>query len=271
MHADKVSIFKLEGFIFFGTANSLYEQVHAHVAAARAVPIEFLILDFERVSGMDSTGLLSFEKMVQDTRARGIHLVLTHLSGRVRAQLEAGGLLAEVEGVRIFQDLDRSMEWCEDQLILSNSSIRARERDLVRRLSAIIPETEDVADLLRIMTRRDYPQGSYLMKTGDAPDEIMLIEDGQVSVQLEEDGKEPVRLETTGGGRIVGELGFYLDKPRTAHVVADTDTSVYILHRDDIERVKETHPEALHTLARIVINQTSERIVTMTRVVDTLR
>jgi CRP-like cAMP-binding protein len=162
------------------------------------------------------------------------------------------------------------MEWCEDRLILTNSSVRAREHSLARHLRGIIPDEEELHRLLSVMTPRDYARGAYLMHAGDAPDEIMLIEHGLVSIQLEEAGKEPVRLETTGGGRIVGELGFYLHKPRTAHVIADEDTTVYVLHRDDLERVGAESPHALHTLSRIVVNQTSERIVTMTRVLDAL-
>ncbi|HUF38417.1 MAG TPA: SulP family inorganic anion transporter [Anaerolineales bacterium] len=270
MHGQKVSIFKLEGFIFFGTANNLYEQVHAYLNEVSAENVDYLILDFDLVSGLDATGLLSFEKMRQDTRSRRIHMILAGMNDQVKAQFESAGFMTGDERLKVFPDLDHSMEWCEDQLILTNSSIRARERSLVQRLRDTIPDVDDVNALLSVMTRRDYPRGAYLMRAGDAPDEIMLIEHGLVSIQLEEDGKEPVRLETTGGGRIVGELGFYLKKPRTAHVVADEDTTVYVLHRDDLDRIGAEHPHALQALTSIVVSQTSERIVTMTRVLDVL-
>jgi SulP family sulfate permease len=192
------------------------------------------------------------------------------MKDRVRTQFQAAGMKGSAEAFKIFPNLDHSMEWCEDQLIVTNSSIRARERSLVRHLSSIIPDEAAVHQLLAVMTRRDYPRGAYLMHAGDPPDEIMLIERGLVSIQLEEPGKEPVRLETTGGGRIVGELGFYLNKPRTAHVIADEDTTVYVLQRDDLARIGAENPGALHTLSSIVVNQTSERIITMTRVLDAL-
>lgn len=270
LHAEKVSIFKLEGFIFFGTANNLYERVHAYINATRQVGIDYLILDFELVSGLDSTGLLSFEKMRQDVVSRGIHMILTGMADQVSAQFQAAGFIEGDRPLKVFPNLDHSMEWCENQLILTNSSIRSREGTLALHLRPIIPDEAEVLDLLGVMTRREYSQGAYLIRQGDSPDEIMLIEQGLVSIQLEEPEKDPIRLETTGGGRIIGELGFYLDKPRTAYVVADEDTTVYVLHREDVARINLENPQALHTLSRIVVNQTSERIVNMTRILEAI-
>jgi SulP family sulfate permease len=91
-----------------------------------------------------------------------------------------------------------------------------------------------------------------------------------VTVQLEQEDGSPLRLETAGGGRVVGEVGFYLDRPRTADVIADEDTGAYALKRETLERIKIEDPNVLYTLSRLVVNQTSERIVAMTRALDAL-
>ena len=55
---QQVYILELQGFIFFGTANNLYEQVKKRVLDQSLPPARFVVLDFARVTGLDSTGLL---------------------------------------------------------------------------------------------------------------------------------------------------------------------------------------------------------------------
>ena len=77
---QQLHILELQGFIFFGTANSLYEQVKKRVLDPSLLPARFVILDFSRVTGLDSTGLLSFDKLWSLTQEQGIILVLTGLN-----------------------------------------------------------------------------------------------------------------------------------------------------------------------------------------------
>ncbi len=267
---DQILIFKLEGFIFFGTANDLYEQVHQRIRQPGKIPVRYVILDFEMVSGMDSTGLLSFSKMLQFTQDRNVALIFSGLKGRALKQFENGGFGAHIDGLHLFSQLDRAVEWCEEKIIAEHHTVEGEAERLADKLLPIVPDEEAIQRLLGQMARRTYEPGAYLMREGDPPDEIMLIESGQVTVQLEPADAEPVRLETSAGGRVIGELGFYLDQPRTAHVRADTLTQVFVLTRADLPRLQEMYPEVLHTLARIVVHQTSQRVVSMTQFHDAM-
>lgn len=128
-----------------------------------------------------------------------------------------------------------------------------------------------VSDLMDYLVRRDYSEGDFLIRIGDPPIELLFVESGQVTVQLHSATDSPVRLETTGGGRVIGELGFFLHQPRTADVVADTDTVVYVLTQEALSQMKVECPDALHALSQLIISQTSQRVVTMTRALDALR
>jgi len=269
-HGEEVCIFKLEGFIFFGTANELYEQVNERMKTAGKRPIRFLILDFDMVTGLDTTGLLSFEKMLQYTRSQETNLILSGLKSRSLSQFTRGGFKDGDEKLRIFPSLDRAVEWCETQMIMESSFEISSAKSLLERLVRVLPEEENLQALLGFMERREYRKGEYLMRAGDPAGEILFIETGQVTVQLEQEDGSPLRLETAGGGRVVGEVGFYLDRPRTADVIADEDTGVYALKRETLERIRIEDPNVLYTLSRLVVNQTSERIVAMTRALDAL-
>ena len=91
-----------------------------------------------------------------------------------------------------------------------------------------------------------------------------------MTAQLENDEKGPVRLETVRGATSIGELGFYLNVPRTASVVADETTVVYRLTCAQLQELEKTDPDAANALHRIVINILGYRVRHLTKVVSAL-
>ena len=100
---------------------------------------------------------------------------------------------------------------------------------LAQQLEAFVGGRTGAEKLVSYLRRREYAAGDYLVRQGAQSDEIYFIESGQVSAQLESPGQTQVRLETMGGGRAVGELGFFLGVPRTATVIVDEPGVIYSL------------------------------------------
>ncbi len=255
---------QLQGFIFFGTAFGLLEQVRARV---RNTPTRFVVLDFHQVTGLDSTALLSFDKMRELALDQGLTLLLAGLSPALRRQFDRGGLVDALP-VCFMPDLDRAAEWCEDQLCLAAAAFG--ERPLDDYLQAIVPG-EATTRLAGYLERREIDAGAYLMRRGDEPDVVYFIEAGQVTAQLDQPDKRPMRLETMRGGRTVGELGFYLGTRRSASVVADQPTVVYVLSRATLERLEQDDPQAAYAFHRLIIHLLGERTLHLMRAVEALQ
>ncbi len=125
---QQLYILELQGFIFFGTANGLYEQVKQRVLDRALPQARFVILDFSRVTGLDSTGLLSFDKLWSLTKEQGIILIFTGLANiglqhvSIREQLTRGGFAEQADSLRFFPDLDHGIQWCEDQIVAARSA-----------------------------------------------------------------------------------------------------------------------------------------------------
>jgi SulP family sulfate permease len=118
---DQLYILKLQGFVFFGTANSLCERLRAQVHNSPSV-IHFVVLDFTQVSGLDSTGLLSFYRIWQWSQEQKIMLVLTGLNAGVRDQFTRGGFEEQPSSLRFFADLDHGVQWCEETIIAESAA-----------------------------------------------------------------------------------------------------------------------------------------------------
>jgi SulP family sulfate permease len=269
-HGAQLFILELQGFIFFGTANTLFEQFRARVGRGDLPHLRFVALDFARVPGLDSTALLSFGKIRQLAREAGSALVLTGLHGSVREQFLAGGF-AEQAGVHLFPDLDRGVDWCESQIIAAQQPGEADGQSLAEQLAALVPSPAEVSRLIGYMDRCDLAVGARLIEQGDDANVVFFVESGQVSAYRDAAGHKPVRLETMRGGRVVGELGFYLHITRTAAIIADEPTTVYALSLAQLDHIERTDPDAARLFHHISARLLADRVVHLIRTVDALQ
>ena len=134
-----------------------------------------------------------------------------------------------------------------------------------------LAEQADIVAVIRSMQRREVGAGEQLMCQGDASTELFVLESGQVTAWLEQAGRAPVRLETMQGGRMVGEVGFFLGTRRTASVVADRPSVVYVMNQREWTQLARTRPEAAHALTTLVLHLMGQRVAHLTQVVEAMQ
>ena len=269
---DKLYIAQLQGFIFFGTADKLLNLIRQRLESSTNQPVQYLVLDFRRVIGLDSTALLSFQKLIQLTETHQCALILTEVSAAMQQQMVNGGVGGENGRILFFPDLDLSVEWCEEALlrqagIMPNATIES----ISDQLAALLPPGFDLTRLLHHLEQQSVAAGETIMQQGDAPEFLFFLESGQVTARLERAGLPPVRLETMRNGRVVGEIGFYLAQNRTASIVADEPSTLYRLSLHDLQRIEKEDPEAASLLHRLVVHLLAERVTHLVKTVDALQ
>jgi SulP family sulfate permease len=270
-YGEQTYVLELQGFIFFGTSNALLEQIRARVNDPGRAPVRFVILDFRRVTGLDSSAALSFSKGRQLAKARGIMLVLTDTSEATLNRLELGSLSEDDEDVKIFPDLDRGLEWCEDQILDIEGVTRRHVPTTLRaQLAESGFETADTKRLMDHLEQVKVKEGEYLIRQGDEPDDLYFIELGRVSIYLELGDDRRVRLRTLGMGTAVGELGLYLDERRSASVIADMPSIAHRLTRQTLDEMRQKDPELAAAFHELIIRLVSERLAAANRSIEAL-
>jgi SulP family sulfate permease len=209
--------------------------------------------------------------MLQLAQAHGASLVLTDVSPTVHRLLTGSAALGAA--VPSFPDLDHGCEWCEGQLLasLQGAGAGARLDPLRQELVRILERQEIVGKLLDYFERQEVAAGDYLMRQGDSPDLLFLIESGRVTAQLERSDGQPARLQTMEGGHVLGELGFFLGMDRTAAVVADTPCVVYRLSREGLARMRAAEPAVAAAFQQLIVHLLAERVVHLVAVVNALQ
>ena len=82
-HGREIQGMSLQSYLFFGSANRLYERVKALFASEPKC--RFLVFDFRLVTGLDSSAMHSFTQIKQAAEEAGAHLVLVSAMPPVRA------------------------------------------------------------------------------------------------------------------------------------------------------------------------------------------
>ena len=158
-----------------------------------------LPIDLRRVTGVDSSAVVSFVKVLRLAEASGFEVVFTGTSDPVRAQLARGGV-EETPGLVSFEpDLDRGLERCEDALLM----------DLVPG-ERTVPVLEGLPPhLWEYFERVSLEEGTKLIEQGEAPDDVYVLESGRLRVELVTPGATQMRVSTVLPGVIVGEVALY--------------------------------------------------------------
>jgi SulP family sulfate permease len=266
---QQVHILELQGFIFFGTANALLERIRARVTDTAQSEVRYIVLDFRRVTGLDSSAVLSFVKGRQLAEAHDITLLLTHLSENIQHQFSLGGLTENGTRVRIFRDLDHGLEWCENQLLdLDKTTLLVTPVTLPAQLVDNGFAKALTSCLMAFLERVQIKEGEYLIRQGNEANALYFIEMGGVSVYLALENGKQVRLQTLGPGTVVGELGLYLGTMRTASVMADSPTIAYRLTHAALLEMKEKEPALAAAFHEFAVRLLSERLAATNRLLE---
>lgn len=259
---SRIHIMRLQGFIFLGTTQSVTAKIQERIKDQGQGPLEFLILDFTRVSGLDSSVAISFTKLKQLARGMGFTLIFTNVLFEVEEQLEEGGYRLEDPegGSRAFFNLDYATEWCENQLLDRAGLLTVERQPLALHLKSVFPKPKYIPGFMTLLTHKEYDEGETIIRQGAEPDGMFFLEHGMVNVQVELDGGKTVRLKKMGPGTVFGEMGLYTAGRRTASVIAAEECSVYMLTTEKFEMIQRQDPLLASAVHRFVVNLMAERV-----------
>lgn len=244
--------FVLQDYIFFGTANSLLEEIRGVLGRG-----DVLLIDFRLVRGVDASAVVVLRKLLRLADEHETQLLFTAIDEPLAQRFAACGLPLEKSAVRRFADIDRGLEWAESKLLTS-------ARPEVELTAALrLPDGADAESLASYFELLEIPGGTALFQRGEPSNALYILLRGQLSVQIHiDDSGYTKRLRSYGPGTIVGEMGFYDGAPRSADIVADVDTNVARLSLERLKMLELAQPDRAAQFHRFVIMTLAARLRT---------
>jgi SulP family sulfate permease len=229
---------RLQGALYFGVARALRAELEAMLPGSR-----WMVLDWRAVVSQDTTLRRLFERFEQVAARQGVTVV--HCS---RADDDSA-----------HADLDRALEFCENQLLASLRSDAPVSEDETLRDSPLLAGLDEPARarVRACLEHRSYATGEHVLKQGEHSRDLHLIVQGRADVVIE---SGTIRLAGFSVGAILGEMGFVNGTPRAADVMATEPVQSLVLSRESFDALSREHPAITQRIMQNLCTELAHRL-----------
>ncbi|WP_287671358.1 SulP family inorganic anion transporter [Accumulibacter sp.] len=254
--AGQTIILELQGGLFFGTKDQLYTALEPELGKRR-----YIVLDMRRVQSVDVTAVHLLSQIRDSLIERDAFLIFSSLShalpnGRNIAEFfDQMELTTMTEHVKVFPELDDAVEWVEDQILgqspTQQSDVEALDLDDLELFSDHKEET--LIDLEACLEKRSLAKDEKVYSFGDPGNELYVIRKGAVRITLPSSGESAGHHALTyGRGDFFGGMAFLSQMTRFNDATALEETELYVLQREQFEKLKEEHKRLAFHLVEAV-------------------
>ncbi|PSO30652.1 SLC26A/SulP transporter family protein [Bradyrhizobium sp. MOS002] len=266
-HGGKIRGLNLQSYLFFGSANRLYQ--HVKQLLQERPECRYLLFDFKLVTGVDSSAAYSFAQIKRSAGELGVELILVHLSAAAEKVLRSSDFVGE--GVTIIPELDRALEWCENELISQHQELAQEEASLRDWFTRMLGSEDGADELIRRCQRIEVEAGEVIVQAGDPADSMHFILDGRVGIMIPADDDRTTRVRSLGRYTTIGEMGLVSQTPRSATIQAEVDSVLYVLNTHQFDAIKTEDPALSHKLLTYFVSVMAERLTFANRTIAVLR
>jgi SulP family sulfate permease len=261
-HGDRIHIFWLSGFIFFGSSNGVLEQMREALVASGTSEHRFAVLDVTDVSGFDTSAMLSLVKLRNHCGEANVTLVFAGASPQLEASLKHAGVLGPHVPHRSFASRNDAIEWCEEKVLTASAADRAHDdaNDLISWLAAELGDTGRAARMATYFERRELPHGTALYSQDSPSDTIDLVISGSVAVEVKSEAGLPLLIRRMSRKTVVGEMGFFRGNLRRATVTVEGNSLVYTLTRSAYGRLCVEEPALAAAFLEFIVRALADRL-----------
>ena len=266
-HGRAIQGLNLQSYLFFGSANRLYQHVKALLA--RHPECRYLVFDFKLVTGIDSSAAYSFAQIKRSADDLGVRLVLVHLPAATEKALRSSGFISD--DVMIVAELDHALENCENEIIAEHQGHEQEEADLREWFTRIVGSPEDAEALTHRCHRIEVASGETIVRAGEAADSMHFILEGRVGIMVPAEGGRTTRVRSLGRYTTIGEMGLVANVPRSATIQAEIASVLYVLNTHQFEAIKQDDPALSQKLLTYFVSVMAERLTFANRTIAVLR
>ena len=259
-NGSRLQGYQLSGYLFFGSAARLSEELKAGLSAS---PRPWcMLLDFSGVSGFDVSSVNALQRVIQAAHTARIPIVISNPSNRFRDTLTRALVPAVLEGIRFTADLDQGLELCEDIILekfeqMLETQASAKENlfeqtvdDMMAHLDRQSIFEALVEQLAPWLTERSYKEGDVIVAQGAAYEGMHLIMWGSATSRSTDKNS---RLAHYDAGAVVAPKAAFGPCTATEHMQADGICRIAVLTAQARNQLEQEAPALALQLDRYIM------------------
>ena len=147
-----ILVLELQGVLFFGSAEMLSDDTER----ASAAGMRTIILDLRRVTEIDATGARILTDIQTSLARKNQHLALALAkNNQTAARLSEAGIIEAIGTGCVFEDIDRAIEWAEDELIRTDAKDTKSDEIPLASVDLLSTLTSTEREAIERYTRRE--------------------------------------------------------------------------------------------------------------------
>ncbi|MEH6606342.1 MAG: SulP family inorganic anion transporter [Pseudomonadales bacterium] len=268
-NSHRIRIYELQGYLFFASSSNLVSIISKLVSDAKGEEVSYIILDFSRVTGIDTTAIHSFVKLNGILKKCGVELVYSGIS------LSVGGSLQRVvftDGSAYvdsrFDDVDHALEYCEECILGAVGTLKGgAEKSAIVTLPSIL--NMEPGEWINSFEKYDLDKGDVLVNEGETSKAVYFVTQGCLTI-MHYDGS---RVRKIRPGAIFGAASCF---QTTAHealtsVVADSETCVWGISEKALYKLSKESPNVFISILETLNRHLADRVSSYISMLDELR
>lgn len=263
-NSKQIAYFKLQDYIFFGSAHILVHELHHLIKKKDGEAPHLIIYDFERVSGMDSSVEISFEKILDYAMKKKFKVILTGFDNNPSLKKEINKI-KQNESLFTLPKTEDAIYYCETTLLQqAHYDLEELETQFIG-LEDFLGDKSFAEQIPLYFETQKIKKGDYLARQGAMSHSLFYLESGRLAIFLKIDEANVNKLLMISPGNLVGEIGFYLHSRRSASIIADSDSIVKVLSKKKFKHMQKEAPELTEALDQAIIQLLAEKLVDTTK------
>jgi len=116
----------------------------------------------------------------------------------------------------------------------------------------------ELDDLISHIRAASFQKGSAVIKQGEAGNAFYLIATGRVSVWIKK-AFSKTKVAELFPDQFFGEMALISNEPRSATIIAEEDSSFFVLYQNDFNKILMKNPAVAQELRRIFYERKQKR------------
>jgi SulP family sulfate permease len=260
-HGERTVIYRLEGFMFFGSASKIDQLFQGLKLNA----LDCVVIDFTNVSGIDRSAVGVFQRILRRYQNLPLQFHFVYSAANVQALHSISLNISGRRTINYFPTLDHALEAAEERII--RSARTSTEKD---GCFEFLDSAVDRDMFRNYCESRQVLKSELLCRDGEFSDAIYFVDSGSFEVIKDIGGGAVIRLAKISKGALVGEMAFYTGDARAASIRAVVDSCVYVLKKEDLLGMRTLSPELATRFDHMVIRKIAKSLTRANRVVANL-
>lgn len=263
-----VHIIQVQGFLFFGTSEQVVDKVRQACVDDGDMPLRSVIIDFSRVTDLDSASASAFKRIENLSESRGFKLSFCAIDPKISGTLLRCGLdIAKGGRIPVYDDLDLALEEAE-QDILKSAMPGMAGKSLASHFAKSPGHERQLEQLFAAMTREVYAPGEIIIRGGTQANDIFFVESGRAVVFRSAKDANRKRLRTMTAGAVLGELAYSMGMQRTADVVAEVETVLLRMSSVQADGLARENPQLAILFNQLISRALAEKVLIANRMTE---